>query len=108
MVSAALSACAANANEPPRDPRQGTVTSQDFFFYSCVREYMKANYIPIFDGSVAYGVEYSDLSSEVLSRLHKAAQTFARTIRAPDYSDQEHGLPAVLVVCQEEAKRTTN
>ncbi len=89
----------------PNDPKMGSVTKQDFFLYSCVREYMKANSIQVFDGSVAYGVEYSSLSHEELTQTYEAAKEFASTIRAPEYGDTEHGLPAVLVLCQKEARK---
>jgi hypothetical protein len=90
---------------PPTDPRMGSVTKQDFYLYSCVREYMRANSIQIFDGSVSYGVEYSNLNFEELSEINKAAKQFASSIRAPDYKDVEHGLPAVLVLCQNQSKK---
>jgi hypothetical protein len=66
---------------------------------------MKANSIQIFDGSVSYGVEYSDLNYKELSAINKAAKKFAGSIGAPDYKDVEHGLPAVLVLCQSESKK---
>jgi len=86
----------------------GSVSQRDFFLYSCMREYMKANSIQLFDGSVSYGVEYANLSAEELSSLHKAAVVFTQGIRAPDYSDREHGLPAVFVLCQEESEKYPN
>ena len=89
----------------PVDSKAGSVTKRDFFFYSCVREYMLANSIQVFDGSVSYGVEYSNLNFEQLSAISKAAKKFAGSIRAPDYKDIEHGLPAVLVLCQNESKK---
>lgn len=90
---------------PSMEPQMGSVTEQDFFFYSCIREYMLANSIQVFDGSVSYGVEYSNLNFDQLSALNKAAKKFAKAIRAPDYKDIEHGLPAVLVLCQQESKK---
>jgi hypothetical protein len=84
--------------------RSKSVTNADFFFYSCVHEYMKAHSIKIFDGSMAYAVEYMDAPAETIMTLHKAAKDYALTIRAPDYSDPEHGLPAVFVLCQDKAK----
>jgi hypothetical protein len=101
LLAAAMVSCAAG---PPRDPREGSVTKRDFFFYSCVHEYMQANAIRNFDGSVAYAVEYSRMSGEELNRIYIAATAFAKSIGAPDYSDTEHGLPAVLVACEREAK----
>lgn len=98
------SGCASIGGGPPVEPRLGSVTPQDFFFYSCVREYMRAQSIPVFDGSTAYAVEYIESPHEVLTRLHKAAEDYARTIPAPDYTDAEHGLPAVLVRCREQAQ----
>ncbi len=97
----ALQACA--EQQPPQEARTSPVSKQAFFFYSCVQEYLRVHAIPLFDGSVAYAVENSDLSAETLSEVHGAAAAAARRIRAPDYSDPEHGLPAVLVVCQQEA-----
>lgn len=85
------------------EARQRAVTKRDFFFYSCVHEYMAAHSIRNFDGSLAYAVEYSDLSAEELTRLHNSAKAFARTIGPPDYTDEEHGLRAVLVLCQQQA-----
>ncbi len=86
------------------DPQRGSVTNADFFFYSCVHEYMKAHSIKLFDGSMAYAVEYMDAPAETIMTLHKAAKDFALTIRASDYSDPEHRLPAVLVLCKDKAK----
>lgn len=97
--------CAAAQAEPSSTLRGGSVSPRDFFLYSCVNAYMKANAIRIFDGSVGYGVEHSRLSGEELSALHAAAADFAQTIRAPDYADQEHGLPAVLVLCQDASEK---
>ena len=91
--------------DPPTDPRYGTVTKADFFLYSCVHEYMKINKIKAFDGSISYAVEYSALSSNELIRLYDLAQRYAASIRKPDYNDTEHGLPAVLVLCQLESKK---
>ncbi len=96
------------AESPPVDPRQGSVDSKDFFFYSCVREYMKQNSIKIFDGSVEYGVEYSDLASIDLLTIGKAALDFASKIRKPNFDDLEHGRPAVLVLCEKESEKWRN
>ena len=38
-----------------------------------------------------------------LSRIHESASAFAKGIGAPDYTDPEHGLRAVLVLCEQEA-----
>jgi len=65
---------------------------------------MLANAIPMFDNSTAYGVEYSTVSYEALSAIHKAAKEFAATLGPPDYSDPEHGRPAVLAACLEESR----
>lgn len=96
----ALASCAASL---AADPRQAPVTARDFFLYSCVHEYMQANAIRSFDGSVAYAVEHSRLSAEELDRLYDQARAFAQSIRAPDYADEEHGRPAVLAACAREA-----
>lgn len=101
VTSVALSACSAS---PPPEPPKASATAQDFFFYSCVQAYMTAQSITLFDGSVGYAVEHSDTSAEVLNQLYESAKLFATGIRAPDYSDEEHGLPAVLVLCGNEAK----
>lgn len=91
--------------DPSTDPKSGTVTKADFFLYSCVHEYMTINKIKAFDGSVSYAVEFSSLSSDELNRLYDLAQRYAASIRKPDYNDTEHGLPAVLVLCQLESKK---
>lgn len=102
-----LASCSsASKNYPPAtDHRIDSVTEQDFFFYSCVRQYMEINSIDVFDGSVTYAVEYSNVSSKNLSRIYESAKSFAQTIRKPDYQDKEHGLPAVLVLCQRESRK---
>ncbi len=64
---------------------------------------MSANGIRNFDGSVAYAVEYSSFSAEELDRLSTAAKATAESIGAPNYNDPEHGLHAVLVICEREA-----
>lgn len=92
-----------DADPAPKVAEAGSVTPQDYFFYSCVQSYLKAHAIPPFDGSVAYAVEYSTLSGEELARLYAAAQDYASTLRAPDYSDSEHGSPAVLAMCRRQA-----
>ena len=102
VLASFLSACAAGT---ARDPREGSVNARDFFFYSCVREYLQANSIRNFDGSLAYAVEYSSMPADELDRIYAAAATFAKTLSAPNYSDPEHGLPPVLVSCEKEAKR---
>ena len=84
-------------------PDRPVVSAADYFFYVCVDEYMKANSIRQFDGSEGYALEYSNEPAEVLIALHDAASEFAATIRAPDYSDPEHGLPAVLALCKNES-----
>ncbi len=38
-------------------------------------------------------------------RLYDLAQRYAASIRKPDYNDTEHGLPALLVLCQLESKK---
>lgn len=91
-------------DQPPVDLRIGSVTVQDFFLYSCVHEYKKLNLIKHFDSSVAYAVEYSDLSSEDLGRIYQLAKDFAKTIGTQKGEDQEHGLPAVLLACQNESR----
>ena len=85
-----------------------SVSAQDFFFFSCVRQYMEFNSINVFDGSVAYAVEYSNLRSKELSDIYSSAKKFAETIPKPNYQDQEHGLPAVLVLCQKESHKEDN
>ena len=102
VLASFLSACAAGT---ARDPREGSVNARDFFFYSCVREYLQANSIRNFDGSLAYAVEYSSMPADELDRIYAAAATFAKTLASPNYSDPEHGLPPVLVSCEKEAKR---
>lgn len=84
-------------------PDRPEVSAADYFFYVCVDEYMRANSIRQFDGSEGYALEYSSEPAEVLIALHEAASEFAETIRAPDYSDPEHGLPAVLALCKDES-----
>lgn len=104
LLAVCLASCATAGEAPPADPRVGSVTAQDFFFYSCVREYMQYQSIRVFDGSVAYAVEYIQAPHEVLDRIYEAARDFALGIRAPDYTDEEHGLPAVLVLCRQESE----
>ena len=91
---------------PHAVPAEGPdlVSMRDFFLYGCVREYTKAHSFPEFDSSVAYGVEYSQASEEVLSRVYAAAKAFAATLRAPDLTDEEHGGVAVLALCLEKSR----
>ncbi|WP_460049298.1 hypothetical protein [Sessilibacter sp. MAH2] len=90
---------------PSKDLRMGTISKSDFFFYSCVRQYMLANSIKVFDGSVNLGVEYSNLNYQELMEIGNKSKAYAASIRAPDYSDSEHGLSAVLILCQEEGEK---
>ena len=94
-----------SAKQPPVDLRAGSVTAQDFFLYACVHEYKKRHSIKSFDSSVAYAVEYSNLSSEALDRIYQLAKDFSKALDSPNYEDQEHGLTAVLVACQNESKK---
>jgi hypothetical protein len=104
LLATALCGCtAANARSKTEAPARA-VSAADFFFYSCVHEYLKTRALPVFDGSMAYAVEFSDLEPQRLDRLHAAARKHARTIRAPDLSDPEHGRPAVLALCREGAR----
>jgi hypothetical protein len=104
VLSGCLVGCAATAPGAGAVPGANPVSMRDFFFYSCVREYMLANAITMFDNSTAYGVEYSTVSHETLSKVRKAAKDFAATIGPPDYSDPEHGRPALLAACLEESR----
>lgn len=80
------------------------MSMRDFFLYGCVREYTKAHSFPEFDSSVAYGVEYSRVSAEVLDRVYAAAKAYAQTLRASDLSDAEHGDVAVVALCLEKSR----
>jgi len=103
-VCAYLMGCTATAGNSGAIPGSNPVSLRDLFFYSCVREYLLANDIPVFDNSTAYAVEYSLDSFETLSRVHDAAKEFAATIGPPNYEDQEHGRPALLAACLEESR----
>ncbi len=104
-LTAVLASCAASG--PPKDPDRPTVTARDFFVYSCLTAYMKANSVPLFDGSLAYAVEYADAEPEVLEQLYQAAKKVAASMPPPNYADTEHGSPAVLVRCQRESRSST-
>ena len=105
IVLALILPLAAAAADAPKDPREGSVTKRDFFFYACVHEYMRANGVQNFDGSVAYAVEFSKLSGDEMDRLYNAATAVAEKIGAPNYKDPEHGLHAVLVDCERAARK---
>jgi hypothetical protein len=79
------------------------VTAEEFFEYSCVHHYMKANSVPMFDGSLGYAVEYLDADPELLDALSDAAKAAAAKLPPPNYADPEHGSPAVLVSCRRES-----
>ena len=104
VLAASLSACVSLEEGPPVDPLEGSVTLQDYFFYSCVNEYIKAHGIPRFDGSLGYAQEYSSASGPALLSVRAAAKAYALSIHAPDYSDSEHGSAAVLVACLKESR----
>lgn len=77
---------------------------RDLFHYACVREYTRAHSLPQFDSSVAYGVEYSQVSEDILNRVYAAAKVFAATLLSPDIKDTEHGGVAVLALCLEKSR----
>ncbi len=103
LLALLLSAGARGADPlPPAEPP--AVTPQEQFFYFCVHEYLKAHGVPRFDGSAAYGVEHSNASGAVLARLQAAAKRSALALPAPNYRDEEHGAPAVLLHCQRQSQ----
>jgi hypothetical protein len=89
---------------PPKSSEEGSVTVEDFFYYSCVHHYMRSHDVPMFDGSLNYAVEYVEADFELLAELSDAARNAAAQLPAPDYSDPEHGAPAVLVWCQHQSQ----
>lgn len=89
--------CAAAEPPPP------SVTAEEFFEYSCVRHYMTANSVPMFDGSLGYAVEYLDAGPEMLDALSDAAKAAASKLPPPNYADPEHGSPAVLASCRRQS-----
>jgi hypothetical protein len=80
------------------------VEGRDFFVYSCVREFSKTHAFPLYDSSTDYVVQHGRLSPEEMSRIYDAAQAFARTLRTPDPTDEDHGGVPVLAQCLEEAR----
>jgi hypothetical protein len=100
---ALLVTTSASSVEVTTDPQKSFVGSDDFFLYSCLREYMAMNSIQIFDNSGALVVEYSNLSSEALNQIYQSAKTYAETIPSPNFTDSEHGLQAVIFLCQRES-----
>lgn len=104
IAAVALAGCSSTAPNPVLAQGTDSVSMRDFFLYGCVREYTKAHSFPEFDSSVAYGVEYSQVSDDVLSRVYAAAKAFASTLRAPDLTDAEHGGVAVLALCLEKSR----
>jgi hypothetical protein len=80
------------------------VTAEEFFEYSCVHHYMKANSVPMFDGSLGYAEEYLDAGPELLDALSDAAKIAAAKLSPPNYADPEHGSPAVIASCRRESR----
>ena len=107
LVASCLAGCSSTGRSAVSAEEPSPVSMRDFFVYGCVREYTKAHSFPEFDSSVAYAVEYSRASDEVLSRVYAAAKAFATTIRAPDLSDTEHGGVAVVALCLEKSRDPT-
>jgi hypothetical protein len=107
LAVSALAGCSSTGRSAVPAEGRDPVSMRDFFLYGCVREYTKAHSFPDFDSSVAYGVEYSRASDEVLSRVYAAAKAFAATLRAPDLSDPEHGGVAVVALCLEQSRDST-
>lgn len=107
VTSATLCGCGPSSPDPAGALPLRAVAPADFYLYSCLSEYLKAHALPEFDGSMAYAVEHSDMAPEQLDQLHRAARTQARSIRAPDRADPEHGQPAVLALCREGAREFT-
>jgi len=81
-----------------------SVTAEEFFEYSCVHHYMMANSVPMFDGSLGYAVEYLDAGPELLDALSDAAKIAAAKLPSPNYTDPEHGSPAVIASCRRESR----
>lgn len=105
VILFSLGACSSYRVESPQKEATRNISKRDFFFYNCVHEYMKKNSIQNFDASVGLAVELSKFSFEELNEINKSAKNTAFGIRAPDYSDEEHGLPAVLIICQDESEK---
>ena len=110
LPSILISALPCAAAEPlaPAAAKQSlpapAVTAEDFFEYSCVHHYMKANSVPMFDGSLGYAVEYLDAGPELLDALSDAAKIAAAKLPPPNYADPEHGSPAVLAACRRQSR----
>jgi hypothetical protein len=85
-------------------PPARSVTAEEFFEYSCVHHYMKANSVPMFDGSLGYAVEYLDAGPELLDALSDAAKIAAAKLPPPNYADPEHGSPAVIASCRRDSR----
>lgn len=98
---AVATASPARGNESTRPP---AVTAEEFFEYSCVRHYMAANSVPMFDGSLGYVVENLDAEPELLDALSDAAKVAAAKLPPPNYADPEHGSPGVLVWCRQQSR----
>ena len=105
-VALALMLLSAGGPSAAKDtaPKRPVVTMNEFFLYSCVQAYQKANSLPLFDSSQSYAVEYSTVPPEVLGRVYEAASAFARSLPAPNLADQEHGGVAVLAQCLKQSQ----
>lgn len=65
---------------------------------------MRANAVPKFDSSINYAIEFLDGGFELISELSDYAKTAAGKLPAPDYTDPEHGAPAVLAFCKAQSE----
>jgi len=104
VANTGLTGCRLLASDDRLEHGRPAVSMRDFFHYACVQEYIRTHSFTEFDNSVAYGVEYSQVSDDVLSRVYAAAKAFAATLRAPDLTDEEHGGVAVLALCLEKSR----
>jgi len=64
---------------------------------------MQAHGIPRFDASYELAGQTVSAKSSYLINLSAMAKQFALQLSAPDYTDHEHGVTAVLAACKVES-----
>jgi hypothetical protein len=78
---------------------------RDFFFYTCVDEYLRLHGIPQFDGSRALEADYLTLTLEQIKALSNHARDVAESIQQSEHSNDEAIRPAALAICLDESRK---
>jgi hypothetical protein len=79
---------------------------KDYFFYTCVDEYLRLHNLQRFDSSRGFAAEFLNAPYESIVELSETAKRAAGSISLSEHAQHEGvAFPAVLAVCLEESRR---